>query len=121
MFEHAHPVVCQHVLTVPAADLAVTIISVEEQLTGWYSALRRAKLPGQIAEAYNRFTQTVRFLSGRQILTYTEAAIQRCGGLVALKLKVGKMDLKIAAMRSLLNTTRSSLRETSVISGACRD
>src|SRR4051794_26450882 len=97
LFEHGHPSVCQHVVLVPDTDLAVSIISVEEQLSGWYTALRRAQTSEELARTYDRFTATVLFLSGRRILSLSETAIQRYDNLLKLKLNVGKMDLKIAA------------------------
>src|SRR2546421_416423 len=98
LFQHFHPVVSQRIVSVPPTDLAVSIISVEEQLSGWYTALRQAKKPDVLARVYARLRDNVVFLSGRQILLYTEAAIQRYEDLLKLKLKVGKMDLKIAAI-----------------------
>jgi hypothetical protein len=32
--------------------LAITVISVEEQLSGWYRRLRQAKKPEQLARVY---------------------------------------------------------------------
>ncbi len=49
LLERSHPVVLQHYNATPSADLAITIITVEEQLTGWFARLRRAKRPDEIA------------------------------------------------------------------------
>ncbi len=98
LYQHGHVVVVQHVQRVAPADLALTIISVEEQLLGWQAALKHARQPDEIAKIYDRFTATLRFLSGQPILSFTEQAIRRYTGLVALKLNVGKMDLRIAAI-----------------------
>lgn len=43
-------------------------------------------------------TENVRVLSGMHLLTFTEAAIRRYNALVALKLNVGRNDLRIAAI-----------------------
>jgi tRNA(fMet)-specific endonuclease VapC len=98
LLQYGHPTVQQHVSAVSASGLATTIISVEEQLTGWQAALRRARQPDDIARVYGRFTATVRFLSGLPILSFTEDAVRRYNALAALKLNVGKMDLRIAAI-----------------------
>jgi tRNA(fMet)-specific endonuclease VapC len=43
LFQENHPVVVRQVVQHPRAELAVTILSVEEQLSGWYTRLPRAK------------------------------------------------------------------------------
>ena len=81
-----------------ANELAIIIITVEEQLTGWYSLLRRAKKPAAQADAYRRLAHTVRSLSRLEILLYTEDAIARYNKLRTRKLNIGKMDLRISAI-----------------------
>src|SRR5262249_30070561 len=97
LLERGHPVLQQRVGSVPPDELATTIISVEEQLTGWQAALRRARQPEEIGRIYDR-KATVEFLSGLAILSFTEGAVRRYNDLAALRLNVGKMDLRIAAV-----------------------
>jgi tRNA(fMet)-specific endonuclease VapC len=70
---------------------------VEEQLSGWYGQLRQAKQPERLAWAYRHLAATVRFLHQVQIVDFDESAIRRYEQLKKLKLKIGKMDLRIAA------------------------
>ncbi|TMQ33360.1 MAG: type II toxin-antitoxin system VapC family toxin [Planctomycetota bacterium] len=98
LYQHGHPVVCQRVQAHAANELAITIITVEEQLTGWYSLLRRARKPAAQADAYRRLAHTVHSLSRLEILLYTEDAIARYNKLRTRKLNIGKMDLRIAAI-----------------------
>ena len=79
-------------------DVCVTVISVEEQLTGWYSLLRQKHTPAQLAMVYGRLTQTLTFLKDFTVLNFDEASIHRYQGLQTLKLNVGKPDLRIAAI-----------------------
>ena len=79
-------------------DIGVAIISVQEQFTGWLAAVNRVKGDAELARAYQRLTDNVRVLSGMRLLTFSEAAIRRYNGLVALKLNIGRMDLRIAAI-----------------------
>lgn len=81
--------------------LATTVISVEEQLTGWYTRLRdprSANDPKRLADLYQRLANTVKALAEAAVLSFTEAAIQRYGQLAAMKLNVRKNDLRIAAI-----------------------
>jgi tRNA(fMet)-specific endonuclease VapC len=98
LFQEGHATVCGHCAAHTAQELAITIITVEEQLTGWYTVLRRPHPPARLAYFYQRWTQNVQFLSRLQILSYTEPAILRYEQLLALKLNIGKMDLRIAAI-----------------------
>ncbi len=103
-----HPEVSRRFLQQRPEDLAITVLTVEEQLSGWYTELRRAKRPDRLARAYRRLAETVRFLSRLQILIYHEGAMQRFESLRKQKVKIGRMDLRIAATvlehRSILVT-----------------
>jgi tRNA(fMet)-specific endonuclease VapC len=78
--------------------LAVTVVTVQEQLDGWHSRLPRTHKPKQLADLYRRLADTVRFLARVQILHYTEAAIGRYVDLRKQCPQVGRMDLRIAAI-----------------------
>ena len=98
LFRNGHPTVSQNVSAHPLSELAVTVISVEETLAGWYSRLRQAKRPDQLARAYDRLRDSVIFLNRFEILTYGVPAIARAAGLRQQRLKIGTMDLRIAAI-----------------------
>jgi len=98
LFRRGHGLVCQRAASHPATELAVTVMTVEEQLSGWYMYVRRAKNSKQLARAYQELGESVEFLSGWQILKYPESAINRFHQLAAMKLQVRRMDLRIAAI-----------------------
>lgn len=99
LFQHGQEVLVERVLAAfRARSLGVTIISVEEHLDGRHAFVRRAQTDAQTAYAYQLFTDSVRVLSGLHIVTFSEAAIARYNALLAMKLNVGKMDLRIAAI-----------------------
>jgi tRNA(fMet)-specific endonuclease VapC len=49
------------IATTPPQQLAVTIITVEEILGGWYTQIRRARDDQQLARAYQALQQAVEF------------------------------------------------------------
>ncbi|MEO8494889.1 MAG: type II toxin-antitoxin system VapC family toxin [Planctomycetota bacterium] len=98
LFQEGHSAVCQRVLGHGIDELATTVITVEEQLSGWYTLLRRAKGPSQLAHAYHRLASSIQLLSRFQILSFTEPSIARFEQLKGLKLGVKHMDLRIAAI-----------------------
>jgi tRNA(fMet)-specific endonuclease VapC len=79
-------------------ELSVSIISVEEQLSSWYTMRRRVKGRERLAIAYERFTENVRMLSSLQILSFSLEAINRYEQLLRSKLGVKGNDLRIAAI-----------------------
>ena len=97
LFEDGHPKVVARVKATAASDLATSVVTVEEKLSGWYSPLRQGKSPERLAWAYRRLAETVRFLNRVQIIDFDEMAIRRYERLRKAKLKVRKMDLRIAA------------------------
>jgi tRNA(fMet)-specific endonuclease VapC len=97
LFQDEHPKVVARVLTVSPSDLAISVITVEEQLSGWYTQLRQAKRPERLAWAYRRLAATARFLARTQIVDFDEAAIERCEQMKKRKIKIRRMDLRVAA------------------------
>lgn len=98
LFGRLHPAVVRNVMLHLADDIRVTAITVEEQVGGWYSTIRAARTPNQIEDAYTRFTDSIRALSGWDALPFTVAAVQRYQDLLRRKLNVGGNDLRIAAI-----------------------
>ena len=97
LFQDDHPLVIARVQAVAPDDRAISVVTVEEQLSGWYAQLRQAKQPERLLWAYRRLAATARFLSRVQIVDFDEAALQRYEELKKNKLKIGTNDLRIAA------------------------
>jgi tRNA(fMet)-specific endonuclease VapC len=98
LYQLGHPGVVRQVLHHLLDELAVAVVTVEEQLTGWYTRLRRAKQRDELARIYQRLTDTIEFLAQVKVLSFTEPAIERYEQLKAAKLNIGKNDLRIAAI-----------------------
>jgi tRNA(fMet)-specific endonuclease VapC len=98
LFRAGHPEVTRRVRAAPPGEIATTIITAEEQLTGWYTLVRRVTRPVDIERAYARLADTIAFFAALTPLPLTQAAIARYAQLLAAKLNVGKNDLRIAAI-----------------------
>ncbi len=119
LYQDENPKVVSRVRGIAPKERAISVVTVEEQLSGWYTQLRQAKGPEKLAWAYGRLAATVRFLARVEIFDFDEAAIQRCEQLKKLKLKVRKMDLRIAAtvlVRDAILATRN-LRDFQQVPG----
>lgn len=98
LYQRGHAEVVRRVAARPVGEVSVAVISVEEQLTGWYTRLRRAKKPSVLAAVYQRFTSAIRFLAGFNLFSFTEPAIIRYEALRKAHRGLGKNDLRIAAI-----------------------
>ena len=99
LLQDRHPKVIAHIASHAAADVATTIISVEEQLSAWYTLLRRATTPAGLVPIYQRMSETVRFFSTLPLLTFDDTAAEHYErGLLKAKPRTGRMDLRIAAI-----------------------
>lgn len=98
LLQRGHPIVAMHVGKCGPDDVATTIITVEEQLSAWYTLLRRAKTARQLVPVYQRMSETIQFLSRLPVLTFTEAAADLYERLRKQKPRTGRMDLRIASI-----------------------
>jgi tRNA(fMet)-specific endonuclease VapC len=62
LFQAGNSLVCKRAREHPQMELAITVLTVEEQLSGWYTELRQAKRIDRLAWAYRRLAENVRFL-----------------------------------------------------------
>ncbi len=99
LLQHNHPQVLQNLSNHTAADVAISVINVQEQLAGWVSAINQARTPPAIRIAYDRLPNELlpvwkRFF----VVSFLEPAILRFRQLLRQKLNVRGMDLRIAAI-----------------------
>jgi tRNA(fMet)-specific endonuclease VapC len=98
-YQQGHPLVCQHASAVQSPDeITLSVISVEEQLSGWYTLLRRAKGPDDLSKVYQHLTDAVNFIAHFRVVSFSKPAIHRFDQLKAQKINIGGYDLRIAAI-----------------------
>src|SRR5947208_732888 len=99
LLEQGHATVLQNVNSHPPADIAVSTVTIQEQMQGFQAALSRARTHQHIALAHDMLaTRLLPAWSHFPVLPFTEAAILRFEQLRGLRLNVGLMDLRIAAV-----------------------
>jgi len=98
LFQSGHQQIVARTGACPYGPVAVTVITVEEQLRGWFTLVRRAKGKSQVAFAYEQLRQSVSNLSRMIILPLTVSALDRFEKFLASKIRVGTGDLRIAAI-----------------------
>jgi tRNA(fMet)-specific endonuclease VapC len=98
LFQRGHPLVAQRINKVISDELAVTIVSVEEQMQGWLKVIKDASGSPTLIQAYSRLHAALQFFSGINILDLDIAAYDHYEQLRRKKIRIGTQDLRIAAV-----------------------
>ncbi len=96
--EPAYTVLQARLQRVSSDDIYTTIISLEEQMRGWLAVISRAKRIHQDIFAYRQLHALFAFFSEIPVLDFNEAAAERFTRLRRARLRLGSMDIKIAAI-----------------------
>jgi tRNA(fMet)-specific endonuclease VapC len=83
---------------VPGAELATTIVNYEEQMRGWLARAAQANTPEQMLAAYARLQGHIETFAGVPILPFNVQAVAEFARLRQAGVRIGTMDLKIAAI-----------------------
>lgn len=84
--------------TVPPDEVFTTIVTYEEQTRGWMAYAGRARTTTRQIEAYRKLERHLDLYRRVQVLGFDERAGAEFDHLRAVRLNVGTMDLKIAAI-----------------------
>ena len=98
LFQRGHPTVTAHVLATASSQIAVTIVTAEEQLRGRLTQVRRAAGGETLVQTYARLYETLNFFCHVPILGFDEQAAATFDSLRQNRLRVGTLDLRIAAI-----------------------
>ena len=98
LFQQQHLPVTRQVNAIDAQNIAVTIITMEEQLRGRLNFIRKATSAEHLIAAYSRLKITFDYFSTINVLTFTDEAQDRYIQLRQQKIRIGTRDLRIAAI-----------------------
>jgi tRNA(fMet)-specific endonuclease VapC len=77
--------------------IAVSVVSIEEQMRGWLAAIAKERQAKRQVTAYRELAQLFEFFAEFTIIPFDDAAAERFDQLRSAKIRIGTMDLKIAA------------------------
>ena len=84
--------------TVPPNQVFTTIITYEEQTRGWMAYSAAARTTARQVEAYRKLERHLGLYRRVQVLGFDEAAATEFERLKQSRIRIGTMDLKIAAI-----------------------
>jgi len=98
LYQRGHVPLGERLTSTPEEQIALTIITVEEQLRGRLANIRKATTASEYIQAYAWLHETLDFFSQFTILDFDEDAAAIFGTLKQQKIRVGTQDLRIAAI-----------------------
>ncbi|MDP1589406.1 MAG: type II toxin-antitoxin system VapC family toxin [Prosthecobacter sp.] len=82
------------------ADVFTSIVTVQEITQGWTSEINRRKSGRDQIKAYAQFENAIHDFADITILPFDQEAAEEFHRLEKLRIRIGTMDLKIAAIAS---------------------
>jgi tRNA(fMet)-specific endonuclease VapC len=105
LFQRGHPLVRQRINAVNFEEIAITIITAEEQLRGRLSPIRRAASANEMVLAYTRLWESLEDFKTINLLNFDRDAYACYAELVRQRIRIGTQDLRIAAIAISRNAT----------------
>ncbi|MEH1824099.1 MAG: type II toxin-antitoxin system VapC family toxin [Nostoc sp.] len=102
LFQRGNLEIARRLNMIEAGELAITIVTVEEQLRGRFQVIRRAAA-NDLVSAYEKLQVTFDSLKSFNVLRFTPEAQVLYTNLINQKIKVGRQDLRIAAIALSVN------------------
>ncbi|MEH2400421.1 type II toxin-antitoxin system VapC family toxin [Nostoc sp.] len=103
LFQQLHPVVTQRINAADPEDIAITIITVEEQLRGSFNVIRKASSSDTLVLAYAKLQATLEFFTNVRSLGFDQYAINCYEDLIRQRIRIGTQYLRIAAITLSVN------------------
>jgi tRNA(fMet)-specific endonuclease VapC len=94
----ASAVLREHLADIAPDQVATTIISYEEQMRGWMAYIARAKSMPQQLQAYQRLRRHLENYRQVPVVAFDETAMNEFLRLRRTRVRIGTMDMKIAAI-----------------------
>ena len=93
------------------ADLAFSVMSFHEQVLGCHTYLNRARTSADVVRGYGMLNRVLNDFSAAQLLPFDIIAAATLDGLLAQRIRLASMDLRIASIalsRGLTVLTRNT-------------
>lgn len=98
LYQLGNALVLRNIMRHLGDTFSVSVITVEEQLVGWQTALRQARDDRRRELIYERMARAVENLAGWRVFAYPLSAMNRHAAFMRQRSNVGANDSKIAAI-----------------------
>jgi tRNA(fMet)-specific endonuclease VapC len=117
--QRGNPQVIAHIEAAGPEQVAISLVTVEEQLRGWLAAIRAAKSSSSRCAAYARLRATVEYFASTTLIDYDLAADTTFEDLRRQGVRIGTQDLRIASIALTQNATlvTRNTRDFSLVPG----
>jgi tRNA(fMet)-specific endonuclease VapC len=106
LFQRGNLTVIRNIQARSPSDLAVTVVSYEEQVRGWLAVVGRSfNNLEQQTFAYGKLNENLDFYRTRTVLDFNSSAATEFQNLIRQKVRIGTQDLKISAITLSLHAT----------------
>ena len=95
----------QRIVNAPEGEVRVSIVSYEEQMRGWLAQLNKISAVDQQAIYYKRLEANLRFYNQMPLVSFEDIVVNPFQTLWVQRIRIGTMDLKIAATALARNAT----------------
>jgi tRNA(fMet)-specific endonuclease VapC len=97
--EHSnYEVLASRILATTDSDIALNVVSLEEQLRGWLAEVARRRRMHGLVPVYAKLAELVDFYANWEISPFTDAAATIFDDLRKQGVRIGTQDLKIASI-----------------------
>jgi len=103
LYDHGHPPLRQKLAVQPVGAVAISPVTIEEYLRGRLAALARHRSGPMHVRAYTNLVESIRLFQQLPIAPFDQACEAQFQQLRTLRLRVGTLDLKIAAVALVNN------------------
>ncbi|BAZ09312.1 hypothetical protein NIES4071_11200 [Calothrix sp. NIES-4071] len=98
LYQNRNPRILQRLNQINFEQVAVTAVTVEEQMRGWLDAIRQSSEPQRLVWGYLGLRRGIEFFNRIRILDFDQNASEFYKELKQAKIRVGTQDLRIAAI-----------------------
>lgn len=83
---------------VNALEIAVTVVTVAEQMRGWLNIINQSPQSGRLIWAYKGLDNGVKYFNQVRVLEFDQNAANRYFELLQQRIRIGTQDLRIASI-----------------------
>jgi tRNA(fMet)-specific endonuclease VapC len=102
LLQREHPNVKQRINQINSENLAITVVTLEEQMKGWLNVINKYnyKFPQSenLIMAYKGLRDGIEYLNKLRVLDFDQSAYNCYRELVNQRIRIGTRDLRIAAI-----------------------